>query len=510
MITIDFSNKGNMGLCEYLYTSIANQILDGTLKANEKLPSKRTLSSHLKVSIITVQNAYNELISLGFIYSIEKKGFFVTDLELSPAVIKGLKNTLSQSQNLNNKNKTSSKIEILSENKNECDEKKYLNSDFSENYFADLKSNESASQKFPFNTWAKLMRRVLNSENPKLLERQNVFGAYELRNSISKYLREFRNMKVSPNQIVIGAGTESLYSMLVQFLGNEKIYAVENPGYHKVASIIKLNGAKYFPINIDEQGIKIQELENCNANVLHISPAHHFPTGIVTGIKRRGEILTWALTNKDRYIIEDEYDSEFRFNGKPIQPLWSLAEENEKTNPVIYINTFSKTLSPSFRLSYMVLPENLVKPFEEKLGFFSCPVPTFEQYTLSLFINEGHYEKHLIRMKNHYRNLRNSFITLLNESEISKYGKILEEESGLHFLLQINSSYSEKQIKEKLSEQKINLPLLSDFYYSENTKLKNQSINKKEKTYTFVVNYSTLSREHLSETVSKMEKVFKY
>lgn len=484
MITIDFSNRGNLGLCEYLYTNIANQILEGTLKPNEKLPSKRSLSSHLKVSIITVQNAYNELISLGFIYSIEKKGFFVTDLELSnPSLKRNLtSNKFKNQDQIINQEETSHPV-----------------------YFADFQSNESASQKFPFKIWASLMRRVLNSENPALLEKQNVFGAYELRKSISKYLREFRNMNVSPDQIVIGAGTESLYSMLVQFLGNNKVYAVENPGYHKVASIINLNGAEFRPIKIDNQGINISELEKSNADILHISPAHHFPTGIVTSIKRRNEILSWVNSSPNRYIIEDEYDSEFRFNGKPIQPLWSFAQNNLIENKIIYINTFSKTLAPSFRLSFMVLPAKSLPLFKEKLGFFSCPVPTFEQYTLSLFINEGHYEKHLIRMKNHYRNLRNSFITLLNSSKIAQIGKILEEESGLHFLLKVKLPYTEQEIRNRLQEQKINLPLLSDFEYSISKDLKPAT---KNDTYTFVVNYSTLTRFNLSETVAKLESAF--
>lgn len=495
LITIDFSNRGELGLCEYLYTNIANQILDGTLKPNEKLPSKRALSSHLKVSIITVQNAYSELISLGFIYSIEKKGFFVTDLELSnPSLKKNISSGTSSSFNSAMPSVSSSASSSQSIPK--IEEKQHTE------YFADFQSNESASQKFPFKIWATLMRRVLNSENPALLERQNVFGAYELRKSISKYLKEFRNMNVSPDQIIISAGTESLYSMLVQFLGNNNIYAVENPGYHKVASIINLNGAEFLPIDLDNQGINISQLEKSKASILHISPAHHFPTGVVTSIKRRGELLSWVNSASDRFIIEDEYDSEFRFNGKPIQPLWSFAQNNGIENKIIYINTFSKTLAPSFRLSYMVLPAKSIPAFNKKLGFFSCPVPTFEQYTLSLFINEGHFEKHLIRMKNHYRNLRNSFITLLNSSKIAQIGNILEEESGLHFLLQIRLPYSEEEIKNRLKEQKINLPLLSDFQYSKETKSQEKDL------FTFVVNYSTLTRSNLSETVAKLEAAF--
>ncbi len=467
MITISFENRKEKSLCEFLYDSIKLQILDGTLKPLEKLPSKRNLSANLGVSVITVQNAYNQLISEGYIFSIEKKGFFVTDLNL---------------ENLKNKNQSENiqKVQIP---------------DFKEEkikYFADFSSNSTSFEKFPFGLWSHVMRGVLNSGDEKLLERIGVKGVFELRTAICKYLKEFRNMNVFPNQIVIGSGTESLYAMVVQLLGRKNIFAVENPGFKKVSRIFELNGAKVLPVDIDFQGIKIDSLKN--VNVVHISPSHHFPTGIVMPVRRRKELLSWVLKEKNRFIIEDDYDSEFRFNGKPLNTLQS----EDESGRIIYINTFSKTLSPSFRISFMVLPQNLLSDFEQKFAFFTSSVSSFEQFTLAEFINQGYFGKHIIRMKNYYRNLRNFLISELEKSKISSFAKIQEEESGLHFLLKVASSKSVEQIQNELKNYGINLPLLKDYFYKEiPAECKN----------IFLMNYSGIKKSDVPKIVEILEKI---
>ena len=312
MITIDFENRCEFGLCECIYAQIKTQILNGTLLPDEKLPSKRSFAEHLGVSVITIQNAYARLISEGYLYSIEKKGFFVTNLSLEefPDFSKDSKNPPAEND---------SKIFFPQFEKTD--------------FFTDFRNNSTSSEKFPFSLWTHLMRKVLKTNDERLLSRIPANGVFELRKAIAKYLLEFRNMNVSAEQIVIGAGTESLYTMLVQFFGRDKLYAVENPGYHKVAKIFELNGAAVVPVDIDESGINSDLLEKSSADVVHISPAHHFPTGVVMPVKRRREILSWANESENRFIIEDDYDSEFRFNGKPLQTLQN-ADENAK---VIYI-----------------------------------------------------------------------------------------------------------------------------------------------------------------------------
>lgn len=477
MITLDFEKRGKMSLCDFIVESIKKQILSGKLVPDEKLPSKRSLSQNLGVSIITVQNAYSRLISEGFIYSEEKVGFFVEDLSMF----------VNSYGTIFFKKKKAD--EFIQYKKTERANKSEVE------FFTDFRSNAAANEKFPFSEWASIMRSVLKSGNEELLKRQSVFGVNALRLSIARYLSDFRNMIVKPEQIVIGAGTETLYTMLIQFLGKEKKYAVENPGYQNTKQILNLNKVKCIDVPLDSQGFDVEYLRRTSCDIAHVSPSHHFPTGIVMPIKRRALLIHWAAQKKNRFIIEDDYDSEFRFNGKPLPTLQS----QDKNGTVIYMNTFSKTLSPAFRISYMVLPVNLINDFENKMGFYSCPVSAVEQYALSRFIDEGYFEKHIIRMKNYYRNLRNQLINAFEKSKFRTKISILEEGAGLHFLLKINSRKSYEMLQQKLFEQKINAVLLSEFYSP-------SLITKKENA--FVINYSGIKKENIYETVLRMEKVF--
>lgn len=473
MITVDFSEHSEIGLCEQLYRTIKSQITRAALKADSKLPSKRALASHLGVSIITVQNAYARLISEGYIYSIEKKGFFVTDF--SDFNFEQKKASPSQ-HNIGNDFAT------------------YPAQDSAQqaSWFTDFTSNSTNAQKFPFNLWSHTLRQVLNSQDEKLLQRGDISGTYELRSAISKYLFAFRNMQVLPEQIIIGAGTEAVYSMLVQYFGRSALYGVENPGYKKAKAIFDLNGAECIPIEIDSQGINPEKLLKDNVQIIHLSPNHHFPTGTVVPIRRRMELLAWANEKKERYIIEDDYDSEFRFNGKPLPTLQSADSQSK----VFYMNTFTKTLAPSFRISYLVLPPELVNDFEKKLGAYSCQVSVFEQLTLARFISEGLYEKHINKMKNYYRTLRNNFINEIQKSPAMPFCKITEQESGLHFLLTIKTEKSPAEIKAAMQEKGIKVSLLSDYYYGAYS----------NGECTLVINYSALKKERISETVERMCK----
>ena len=470
MITVDFSEHSDIGLCEQLYRTIKSQITTATLKADSKLPSKRALASHLGVSIITVQNAYARLISEGYIYSIEKKGFFVTDFS---------------DFSFKRQNTSSSPLPLTQFPEQQDDR-------HTPSWFTDFTSNSTNAQKFPFTLWSHTLRQVLNSQDEKLLQRGDIKGAFELRAAISKYLFAFRNMQVLPEQIIIGAGTEAVYSMLVQYFGRTAVYGVENPGYKKAKAIFDLNGAECIPIEIDSQGINPESLRKEKVQIIHLSPNHHFPTGTVVPIRRRMELLAWANEKKERYIIEDDYDSEFRFNGKPLPTLQSADSQSK----VFYVNTFTKTLAPSFRISYLVLPPELVNDFEKKLGAYSCQVSVFEQLTLARFISEGLYEKHINKMKNYYRTLRNNFINEFQKSPAMPFCKITEQESGLHFLLTIKTEKSPQDIKAAMKQNGINVSLLSDYYYGTYS----------SRECTLVINYSALKKEKITETVERMCK----
>ncbi|MBP5157883.1 MAG: PLP-dependent aminotransferase family protein [Treponema sp.] len=492
MITIDFEKRGSLTLTECIYESLRKQILDGSLHEGEKLPSKRALALHLGVSVITVQNAYLQLIDEGFLFSIEKKGFFVSDIA---------RHLRSGEEKAGRTDARDGKLPTVQESS-----------------FADFSSNAAVPEMFPFSLWSKTMRQVLATGSDRLLRRTDVFGALELRRALCRHLKEFRGMDISEGQIIIGAGTESLYSMLVQFLGREGAFAVENPGYHKAEAIFRLNGASCVPVMIDGQGMDVDALESSGASVAHVSPSHHFPTGVVMSFARRKQILSWACRAPGRYIIEDDYDSEFRFTGKALPTLQGIDNEGR----VIYMNTFSKTLSPSFRISYMVLPQGLIKAFSEKLGFYSCQVSSFEQFTLARFIEDGSYERHINKMKNYYRSLRNNLITAFNNSRLVEAGTIHEENSGLHFLLTMRKEIDARELQERWRAAGIHIQLLSNFYYGSGREAAGggepaggrDSIGGGVGSAggldvaggdSFVVNYSGIRRDSVAELVRRMD-----
>ena len=349
MLTYSFTNIGSDSLYHHLYQCIREDILCGNLTAETKLPSKRSFAKNLGVSNITVENAYAQLQAEGYIYSIPKKGFYVRNLSDL---------TLSISQTTS---PTSNSLRMP------------------DKYKVDLASNQMNPEQFPFSVWSKLIRETLLNRHVELMQTPPWGGVWDLRHAICSQLKDFRGMDVTPEQIIIGAGTEYLYGLLIQLFGQDKVYAVENPGYHKIAKIYENSRVKYRYIPISAKGIDALELESSGAQIVHLSPSHHFPTGIVTPIGTRYELLAWATRQPGRYIIEDDYDSEFRLSGKPIPTLQSI----DQSERVIYMNTFTKSLSSTIRISYMVLPKHLLEQFAKRLSFYSCTVSNIPWICLS-------------------------------------------------------------------------------------------------------------------------------
>ena len=488
MITCDFQLRGDLSLCEYLYSTIKELVRGGSLKENEKLPSKRSLASHLGVSVITVANAYARLISEGYMYSVEKKGFFVaSDYVDVPEASQHVEQTRSGAG-------SEDFAQELSENSGN---RKLL---------ADFRTNSINVEKFPFSVWNAAMRDVLKEPHESLLRSPPPQGVYELRHEIAEYLRCFRDMDVDPSQIIIGAGTEYVTFIVVSLFGRNAVYCVENPGYRKIASVFQMNGARCVPVNVDDEGIDVRAVRESGASVVHVSPSHHFPTGSVMSLNRRLELLSWAAADENHFIIEDDYDSEFRFTGRPLETLFGAASKSviacgKGAGHVIYTNTFSKTLSPSYRISYMVLPPPLAEKFRKNASFLTCPVSVFEQSALSRFMRNGSYEKHIIRMKNYYRNLRNSLIQSISTSPLSHISSIREQNAGLHFLLEFNAQVSGKLLQRSFLENGLDIPLLSEYWTGD-------GLNEMDKPV-FVMNYSGISREVIPEAVGRMNEAIK-
>ncbi|PWM45596.1 MAG: GntR family transcriptional regulator [Clostridiales bacterium] len=464
MLTYSFANIGSDSLYIHLYKCIKNDIINGVLSTGVKLPSKRSFAKNLGISTITVETAYEQLRAEGYIYSIPKKGFFIADVT-GIALIKSKPQT-----------QTAHCVENYSR------------------YVSDFISNLTNPDNFPFSVWARLMREVMAEKQDELVRPSPCGGLRELRLAICSHLRQFRSMSVEPDQVIIGAGTEYLYGLLIQLLGREKIYAVENPGYKKIYQIYKSNGVNCSYISLDDFGIDVQELELSNAEIVHISPSHHYPTGKVTPVSRRYELLGWASKSKNRYIIEDDYDSEFRLTGKPIPTMQSI-DVSEK---VIYMNTFTKSLASTIRVSYMVLPPHLLEKFYKDLSFYSCTVSNFEQFTLARFISGGWFEKHINRMRNYYRGVRDTLLEQIKTSPLSEKVSISEEEAGLHFLMKVDTDCNDEELIRRAETNGIRISCLSQYYYS--------TCNIAQE-HTVIINYSGLHSENACQAIRLLNEI---
>ena len=473
MLTYSFDKRGGQSLYEYLYNCMKTDIINGVLSPNEKLPSKRAFASNHGISIVTVENTYGQLMAEGYIYSKPKSGFFVSPIQ-------------SQIVSVNNE---SDLIEA---------QKPYVHDNS-----INLISNHTAPENFPFSIWAKLTRQILSEQSPDLLVPPPAGGVPELRTAIARHLHEFRGINASPEQIMIGAGTEYLYGLIVQLLGRDLVYGLENPSSKKIRSIYEALGVKVAPLEMDEEGIQLDARNLTIPDIIQISPSHHFPTGIVTSVSRRYGLLQWANESNSRYIIEDDFDSEFRLQGKPIPSLFSM----DTTDKVIYFNTFTKSLASTIRISYMVLPKSLLHLYYNKLGFYACTVSNFEQYTLANFMKNGSFEKHINRLRTYYQNKREVIVDAFCNSRLGKYIEIEGDEAGVHFLMHIDSKYSEEEFVRLARAKGINMMPLSG-YYIENDENGNGK-NAENYRNTYVMNYSSVDINVIDEVVEALYELIK-
>ena len=342
-----------------LYHQIKKDIVDGNLISGMRLPSKRTLASELHISVITVEHSYMLLLDEGYIVSRPKSGYYVT---FSPD---------EEGSSLKDDSSLSEEVR----------------------FFDPPEPITEADADFPFSSFSRIVRNVLSERGPLLLMRSPNTGIFELKSTLGKYLLLSRGVHVKPEQIILGSGAEHLYSLVLQLLGSEKTYAVEYPCYERILSVYNAYGIEPEKLALGKHGIHSRDLLSSSADVLHVTPWSSYPSGITASASKRHEYISWVRKNK-RYLIEDDYDSDFSSPSRPPETLYALFPER-----VIYINTFTKTLAPSMRMGYMILPEELVPVFYEKLGFYSCTVPVLDQYILEEFIREGHLERYINRRR---------------------------------------------------------------------------------------------------------------
>ena len=477
MLILDFSKNSKVPLYKQIYEYFAKEIRLGILKENTKLPSVRELTKKLGVSKNTVESAYQQLCAEGYVVSVAKSGFVVTKVQ----------EIFKFSEDKKNDESKITEIEKVLENKN-----------LDKSDFIDVSSSRVDEGMFPSSVLKNLYRQAVSGNNSKnFLCRGDNFGDEEFRKTLALHLFESRGVKCSYKQIVIGAGTEYLLSLAVKiiekykssFLQNENkydtqseksklVFAVENPGYEKTEAIICDNGAIVKKINLDESGISVEQIKSMEVDCVYCTPAHQYPMGITMPISRRSELLSWAyecqlsefkcdtkydknstvkydskydnfnMTNC-RFIIEDDYDSDYRYQGNPIPALQGF----DTRDCVLYLGTFSRSLSPSMRVSYLVLPNRLLDIFEQEMSYYSNTVSRIEQYVLNKFIYDKHFERHINRTRKIYEQRRNVLIKALYDKipDIKIYG----EDSGLHFIAKLDDKKYDSIINKTKLDTKV-------------------------------------------------------
>jgi GntR family transcriptional regulator/MocR family aminotransferase len=430
---------------------------------HEKLPSKREMAQNLHVSVNSVNGAYQQLLAEGYIYSIERSGFYVEKLDTLPLSNRALKPLDSPLIERERSNKGWISFSHMSADKH----------------------------LFPYDSWLNCERKALKASKTELVDNSSLIsqGVYAVRRSICRLLSITRHVRCYPEQIIIGGGTQALLQILCHLLPPETRYAMEEPGYKRVYQLLKLMHVDVATIPLDAKGLDIDQLKEQNPNVVYVTPSHQFPTGIVMPVSRRIQLLNWAAMRRDRFIIEDDYDSEFKYNTDTIPSLQGL----DTYGKVIYFGTFSKSLLPGFRISYMILPQNLLKRYRQSENFLlqTCSVPV--QLTVQQFIDSGEYQKHIKKMKQIYAQRRYKLIHALKMrfgNRITIHGA----NAGLHFLSTFQTERTIEEIIARAKAEKIEL-------YSIRRCRLNPSIPDKKQ---FILGFADLPVEQIAEGVQRL------
>lgn len=423
-MTIQLNADGDKCLYEQIYEYIRQEIREGKLLAGERLPSTRSLAEYLQVARSTVEYAYDQLLSEGYIEARPYRGYFVCPLD-AILWMDGERQTVRKDEEL-----------------------KKCRYDFS--------PGGTDMSVFPFSVWKSITKNILNEGNSELFAQGEPQGDYSLRLTISRYLHSSRGVECEPEQIIVGAGNDYLLMLLEKLLGRHVNIAMENPTYKRAYRIFKSFAYNIETVDMDKSGMKVKELAGTAASCAYVMPSHQFPTGTVMPIGRRTEILRWANEKPDRYIIEDDYDSEFRYRGKPIPSLQS----SDKNGKVIYIGTFSKAIAPAIRVSYMVLPKLLLEKYRRECYFYSCTVSRIDQRILDEFIKNGYFERHLNKMRKLYKEKHDILLECLSPFE-DKFN-VSGEDAGLHLLITARGNASESELLDKAYAEDVKVYGLSD------------------------------------------------
>lgn len=441
-LMIPLKNQHGFPYYQQIYSFMKEEIKKGNLKPSVRLPSTRLLAEHLKVSRSTTQMAYDQLLSEGYIEAVPCKGYYVSETT-------GLIHT-GQDQG----GKSPLFLEPFKDQGTEQESERG-------GWKVDFSPRGIDLDTFPFNTWRKISKNTLVNDNKEMFITGDPQGEPAFREAIKAYLHSARGVNCTADQIIVGAGSEYLLMLLSQILGRERIIAMENPTYKQAYRVFDSLGYQVLPVEMDKSGMSVELLEQSQADIAYVMPSHQYPTGIVMPVKRRQELLTWAGKGSSRYLIEDDYDSEFRYKGKPIPALQGM----DTRKRVIYCGTFSKSIAPAIRVSYLVLPEALMAVYRQRVGFYASTVSRIDQNILYQFMLEGHYERHLNRMRAVYKSKHDVLIAGLKEFE--PWFDMKGEYAGLHVLLTDKSGRSERELVEKALKAGVKVYGMSGYFIHE-------------------------------------------
>lgn len=460
MLLIELNKDGPIPLYEQIYNQIKYDIIHGKLEVGMKLPSKRKLGEFLNVSQTTIEQAYGQLSAEGFILSLPRKGFFVQAIEELAYV--QTKDVIYRPAPV---------------------KKEMVDIDFSPGHID--------TENFPFAQWRKYAKETIDSTLNHLLLLGDPHGDLELREQIAQYLYHSRGVDCTPEQIIIGSGTEQLMPLVIRILGESSTFAIEDPGYSLTHHVFSHNNREAIPIAVDAKGMNVEALQKADATVAYVTPSHQFPTGTVLSAGRRIALLNWASAESYRFIIEDDYDSEFRYTGRPIPALYGM----DKGENVIYLSTFSKSLMPSLRIAYMVLPNVLLTRYKEAFIHYVSTVPRLDQHILARFMEEGQFSRHLNRMRTIYKRKLQTLIDALTpyQPTVSYSG----EETGMHITITVQTEESEETLANKALSAGIRI-------YGLNT----YRTKKSDGVPSFLIGFGGLSDEEIMSGIQKLMTVW--
>ncbi len=463
-------------LYEQIYGYIREEIRSGNLLAGEKLPSSRYLAESLQVSRTTVDMAYGQLVSEGYLEARPQRGYFVCALE-------GLYDIPTAA--------------ALPHPEHRFGEKKIASGGPVQNdgkFRYDFSPNAVDMSLFPYATWKKITKNILVDARSSMFSLGEPQGDRELRVTICRYLHASRGVNCEPEQIIIGAGNDYLLLLLEKILGRHIPIAMENPTYRRACQIFRSFAWPVTFVPMDEGGMRIDALRDSGARLAYVMPAHQFPTGIVMPIGRRMELLKWASEKEERYLIEDDYDSEFRYGSRPIPSL----KESDQNDKVVYIGTFSKAIAPAIRISYMVLPFKLLKAYRQKCGFYSSTVSRIDQTILNVFIQDGYFERYLNKMRKYYKGKHDLMLRELKP--FGKDFKVSGENAGLHMLLTDRRGRKESELQQLAQEAGVRVYPLGDFYMETPPQGQHKAA--------VILGYGALQPEEITEGLRKLAEIY--